>query len=102
MGKTTDVYWTGTYLMKDDTEAEFRAYGTYYYSPGCMYRRNGDPGDPPEEEIDVKKIYVDSLVDVDGKSVSLTEEKLKELEGDIEEAITDGDFEMQYREDLYE
>lgn len=85
--------------MKDDTEVEFRAYGTYYYSPGCMYRKNGDPGDPPEEEIDVNKIYIDSLVDVEGKSVSLTDEKLKELEGDIEEATLDGDFEMQYQEE---
>lgn len=33
---------------------EYSAYCSvdYYYRPGTMYRRNGDPGDPPEESYD--------------------------------------------------
>lgn len=31
---------------------ECRVSGDYYYRPGKMYMRNGDPGYPEEEEID--------------------------------------------------
>ena len=29
--------------------ANVEATADYWYYPGAMYRRNGDPGDPPDE-----------------------------------------------------
>lgn len=34
------------------------AYGEGWYEPGTMYRRNGDPGDPPDGDWDIKEVEV--------------------------------------------
>lgn len=45
-----------------------------YYSPGCMYKRNGDPGDPPEYDFEI--------TDIDATWVDITEEDSHEVEPD--------------------
>ena len=45
-----------------------------YYSPGCMYRRNGDPGDPPEYDFEI--------TDIDATWSDITEEEPYEVEPD--------------------
>jgi hypothetical protein len=36
-------------------------YGVYTYYPGCMYRPNGDPGDPPESDFDPNYGWIEDL-----------------------------------------
>lgn len=112
MSKGT-VYWDGSVNItyKDvELDVDVSAQGTYYYSPGCMYRRNGDPGDPPEEETDVISIDIEGVfitgIDVDIKSW-LKDEVLKDIEALCQEAIEDGQLEMEscepdYDDDDYE
>lgn len=55
-------------------------------SPGCMYKRNGDPGDPPEaEEIDINEVYAEgstvNLLDfLSEATLENLEERISELE----------------------
>lgn len=37
---------------------EVVAYATYRYWPGTMYRSNGDPGDPPEDDLEITRLEV--------------------------------------------
>ncbi len=63
--------------------------GVICYSPGTMYRSNGDPGDPPEYESEVTAIYIDSctmndsddeyVVDKDSELYAKIEAKCLEL-----------------------
>lgn len=41
-----------TYRLDVHAEAD------YCYTSGTMYRNNGDPGDPPDEELDIKRVVV--------------------------------------------
>jgi len=88
------VYWDGSVNItyKDvELDVDVIASGTYYYSPGCMYRRNGDPGDPPEEETDIDKLDVEAVYLDDINITSwLKPEVIKEIEDLCYEAIEDG------------
>ena len=56
------VVWDGiVHIVYDDVEldCDVLASGTSYYYPGCAYNRNGDPGDPPEEDITVESLEVE-------------------------------------------
>lgn len=53
---------------------DVHATAEYYYSPGCMYRRNGDPGDPPEYDFEI--------IDIDATWYDITEEEPYEVEPD--------------------
>lgn len=53
-------------------DVEFFATAEYTYSPGCMYKRNGDPGDPPEEDFYL--MDVDAIWRLDGEEVEETPE----------------------------
>ncbi len=70
-------------------------------SPGSMYKRNGDPGDPPEaEEIDItmlKPYLPDHALGPDALS-SLTEEDLES----IEQTISEYEAECQEADDEYD
>jgi hypothetical protein len=89
----TNVTWSGSYDDEDVT-VDFIATGTHYYSPGCMYRRNGDPGDPPEDDYEVESIDITSAHDDNGECLSrLTDAKIGELEEKIASAIDNGDYE---------
>ena len=74
----------------------FYAQGTYYYEPGCMYLRNGDPGYPPEEETDVTYLEIESVTDEDGNDIigKLTAEDIEKLEAEAQELIYDGKCEL--------
>lgn len=91
-----NVYWDGSVNITYkgiELDVDVIASGTYYYSPGCMYRRNGDPGDPPEEETDIDKLDVEGVfitgIDVDILKW-LNKETIKEIEDLCYEAIEDG------------
>ncbi len=99
MSKSNAVYWDGSVNItyKDvELDVDVSASGTYYYSPGCMYRRNGDPGDPPEEETTVDKLDVEAVY-IDGTNITswLKDEVIKEIEELCCEAIEDGQLEME-------
>jgi len=55
---------------------DVHARAEYYYSPGCMYRRNGDPGDPPEYDFEI--------TDIDATWYDITEEDSYEVEPDAD------------------
>lgn len=103
-----NVYWDGSvHITYKDTEldVDVSAFGAYYYSPGTMYRRNGDPGDPPEAEaeadvdtIDIEAIYIDGV-----NILSWLKDKvIKEIEGLCQDAIEDGQLEMESYEPDYD
>lgn len=77
-------------------ENELRVLGTYYPgSPGSMYKRNGDPGDPPEDpEFDIHHIF-------DGDK-EVTQEFIDDE--DLYEAILEkiGEVEQRYDEPEYD
>ena len=39
------------------------------HTPGTMYKRNGDPGDPPEDYFEVTSYEVSNVTDADDASV---------------------------------
>lgn len=59
---------TESYLSFEDTievntddvdyTCEVAARATYKYWPGTMYRSNGDPGDPPEDDLEITRLEV--------------------------------------------
>lgn len=106
----SNVYWDGSVNVtyKDiELDVDISAEGTYAYSPGTMYRSNGDPGDPPEEEtdiisIDIEHIFINSMYeDIDIKPW-LNVETIKAIEDLCQEAIEDGQLEMQIDEPDYD
>lgn len=51
---------SGTYRYTEclncpDGQVEWTRSGSWYSDPGCMYRRNGDPGWPPESGTEDNK-----------------------------------------------
>lgn len=70
--------------------ANVEATADYWYYPGTMYRRNGDPGDPPDEELEIDKLKILEVIDKDGNSVAITEE--------IEDVVTDTLYELETTE----
>ena len=89
-------------IDRDNVEyiVTFYAQGTYYYDPGCMYLRNGDPGYPPEEETDVTYLEIESVTDDDGNDIvgKLTAEDIEKLEAEAQELICDGKCELDFGE----
>ncbi|MBP3622027.1 MAG: hypothetical protein J6J16_09735 [Lachnospiraceae bacterium] len=78
------------------------AYGEGWYTPGTMYRSNGDPGDPPDGDWEIKEIdilqiryWVEGDVN-DWIFVQGSPEEIKELEkalsNIIEEELEEDDF----------
>lgn len=63
--------------------------GTVYYSPGSMYRSNGDPGDPPEYDSELEYFEVTSC------TMNGSEEELNIIEGsDLYDAIEEKLYEL--------
>ena len=61
---------------------DIHAEAAYWYTPGTMYRSNGDPGDPPDEELDIVVLVANwYLLDEDGEEekIDATEEMTNEL-----------------------
>lgn len=107
--RKSSVKWVGckTYTINEDEyEVEFKAYGTYWHDPGCMYLRNGDPGYPPEEDIEIDDVEIESIfrydpVIDDGVEVVDDEEIEEAIEEAIIESCENGEVEMEYNE-LYD
>jgi hypothetical protein len=100
------------YYNNDDYRIEYNgaeysvalsAYGEGWYEPGTMYRSNGDPGDPPDgdweiKEIDISQIKVwdddqdtwENLTDYSDEYDRL--EKI--LKDEIESNLEESDFEI--------
>lgn len=86
---------------------DVKASADYYYDPGCMYRRNGDPGDPPESEFSIEEVEA-VWKDEDGNIVPSTEEmnealrdKLQDLDGWESEEAPEPDYDY-YQERIRE
>lgn len=98
-----NAYWDGSvHITYDDVEldCDVLARGTYYYSPGTMYRRNGDPGDPPEEDIDVASLELEDVY-IDGENIMhwLKDDVIKEIKDLCIEAIEEGQLSAEDFED---
>lgn len=78
------------------------AVGSYYYDPGCMYLRNGDPGYPPEEELTVTDVNIKEVTDENGDILE-PEQYMnnKELLEAVDEALyEEGDWYGDDEEDI--
>lgn len=69
----------------DDREYEAHCVGefSYFMDSGSMYRSNGDPGDPPYEELECDAFKIDDVkvADDEGDQIPVTDEHIiKELE----------------------
>ena len=68
-----------------DYRIELEATAEEYHEPGCMYHANGDPGDPPEDEFELKSVdatwYL--ITDEDGNELEVT--PTKEMTGALED-----------------
>lgn len=61
---------------------DIHAEANYWYTPGTMYRNNGDPGDPPDEDLEIEKVDANwYLLDEDGEEtkVDATDDMTAEL-----------------------
>lgn len=87
----------GTYngtVTVDDYECTVSAECDYYYSPGCMYKRNGDPGDPPEEDFEVTDVSIEEARDIETNE--LVEPIPDGLQEKVREELQNGDYEWSY------
>lgn len=101
-----NVYWDGNaHIIYDGTEldVDLSASGTYQYYPGCAYRSNGDPGDPPEEDTEVDTIDIEGIW-LDGVNILkwLKDEVISDITSLCREAIEDGQVEMESCEPDYD
>lgn len=67
-----------------DYTVDVTAHADYYYDAGRMYMRNGDPGYPPESELNIEDVEA-VWYDADGKKVEATEEMTDALEGYLQD-----------------
>lgn len=56
------------------------------YEPGCWYRSNGDPGDPPSSDWDFEIIHA-HLVNEDGEREEVGSERFAELYSETHEKL---------------
>lgn len=77
------------------------AYGEGWYTPGTMYRSNGDPGDPPDGDWEIKEVNIFQIKvwnkdKDDWVSLRGSPEEIKEIEkalsNIIEEELEEDDF----------
>ena len=83
-------YYDGSVHVKvgnEEYDVDLTATAYYYYSPGTMYRRNGDPGDPPEEEFSVENVDINEVYDEEGNAI--TDEAYKSIADKILDACYD-------------
>lgn len=102
MGTSVNVTWKGsyTYSIRDkEYEVEFLARGSHWHQPAVFYYKDGS-GSPEEDEIDVDKITIESVIH-NGVDIldNLPEGIIEELEEKIEDAIYDGAYEEIYPPD---
>lgn len=94
MSRRNAVVWDGIiHIVYDDVEldCDIWASGTSYYYPGCAYSRNGDPGDPPEEDITVEALDV-TYVYLEGTDITswLNQDTLRAITEECIYAIEEG------------
>lgn len=70
-----------------DVEAE----ASYYYSPGRMYMRNGDPGYPPDESFDIDDIYATWYEMIGDSEDEIEVTPTREMEDVLEDYLKDLD-----------
>ena len=99
------------HFYNDDYEVELndRIYhccvegtATSIHEPGTMYRRNGDPGDPPVDEFDVDSLEVSGIVEIDedGNEMPVTDEDVRsEVESCVWDDLSDNEDMWSYDED---
>ena len=86
-------------------EATVSARGTYTFTKGRAYLRNGDPGYPDEESFEVDDIDVETVFDADGNEVPYTEDMYSCIEETLRDGVDwedDGEYEPPEPEDDWE
>jgi len=80
-------FTTTVYRDEDNDEVEILIEGVYYAgTPGTMYARNGDPGDPPDPD----EIEIESAKRMDtGAEVELTEDEIEGLYETVPDDLMD-------------
>ena len=89
MGTHTKQYYKNDALALTvngvDYTVDVTAHADYYYDAGRMYMRNGDPGYPPESDLNIEDVEA-VWHDADGKVVEATEEMTTALEDYLQDS----------------
>lgn len=81
----------------------FEAEAEYVYVPGKMYMNNGDPGYPPDEELDIKHINIKEIIVYDDNGDAIfVYDGIETLPDTEKEQIVDELYNMLYELDLSE
>lgn len=66
-----------------DYHINLRAKAKEYHAPGRLYLRNGDPGDPPEDDFELKSVDAVWYLVTDGSEIEV--KPTKEMVSDLED-----------------
>ena len=68
-----------------DYHINLRAKAKEYHDPGRQYLRNGDPGDPPEDDFELKSVDAVWYLVTDGNGNEVEVKPTKEMVSDLED-----------------
>ena len=92
MSKANQEYHESDYEIEDGIYCTIYAQAYYHYTPGTMYRRNGDP---PEEDFEVLKVELTDFYgyDEEGHKYEFvpSEEQLAQYTDKVQEMLDDGE-----------
>lgn len=95
MSKANQEYHESDYEIEDGIYCTIYAQAYYHYTPGTMYRSNGDPGDPPEEDFEVLKVELTDFYGIDEEDRRYefvpSEERIALYTKQVQEMLDDGD-----------
>lgn len=88
----------------DDVSYIFCLYAEaeYSYTPGRMYMRNGDPGYPDDEELEVTHIEISIVTELDSGKIVTDKAILQKIENKVTDELYKMDIEKWSGEDPYE
>lgn len=88
--RANQSYHEEEYDVDDGMTCTLDATAYYHYTPGTMYKRNGDPGDPPETEFEVLSIELTDFKRLNDETGEMedyepTPEEMKAYEDEAQE-----------------
>ena len=74
----------------------------YSYTPGRMYMRNGDPGYPDDEELEVTHVEMSGVTELDSGKEVTDKDILQKIEDEVTDELYGMDIEKWSGQDPYD